>query len=112
MLRYEFVLNMLLMFFTYCIAGWIWECIYMSILEKKLLNRGFLNGPYIPIYGFGGWAVYFTLQAMNGPIRSMNTVKIFLIGLFFATVLEYITSVLLEKSLKQDGGITPIISLI
>lgn len=100
MADYDFILNMLLMFFTYCIAGWIWECIYMSILEKTLLNRGFLNGPYIPIYGFGGWAVYFSLQAMNGPLRSINTVKIFFIGLFFATVLEYITSVLLERIFK------------
>lgn len=98
--RYDFILNMLLLFFTYCVAGWVWECIYMSVLEKTLLNRGFLNGPYIPIYGFGGWAVYLSLQAMNGPIKSVNTVKIFLLGLFFATLLEYVTSVLLEKIFK------------
>lgn len=100
MFHYDYILDLFLMFFTFCIAGWIWECIYMSILEKTLLNRGFLNGPYIPIYGFGGWAVYFSLQAMNGPIKSINTIKIFFIGLFFATLLEYITSVILEKIFK------------
>lgn len=93
----NYSLNILLMFFTFCIAGWVWECIYMSILEKRLLNRGLLNGPYIPIYGFGGCIVYFVLQPLNSPFLSMNSVKIFFIGLVSATLLEYVTSVVLEK---------------
>lgn len=100
MMIYDHILTLFLLFFTYCIFGWVWECIYMSILEKTLLNRGFLNGPYIPIYGFGGLAVYFTLQVLNSPLRNINTLKIFFIGLFFATTLEYLTSVLLEKIFK------------
>lgn len=97
MITLDELLSLFLLFSFYCIAGWVWECIYMSILEKHLQNRGFLSGPYIPIYGIAGLAVYFALQSLNSPIRDVNTVKIFFIGLFFATTLEYITSVLLEK---------------
>lgn len=99
---FETFLTYSLLFFTYCLAGWVWECIYMSILEKRLLNRGFLNGPYIPIYGFAGLIVHFGLGRFYGPILSINTVKIYFIGLICATTLEYITSVLLEKIFKAQ----------
>ena len=43
----------LLFFFIYCFIGWIWESCYVSVENKKWVNRGFLRGPMLPIYGFG-----------------------------------------------------------
>lgn len=80
--------------------GWVWESIYESILNKKILNRGFLNGPYIPIYGFGGTAILVFLQRFQAPILSGRTAAIFLIGAVGASTLEYLTSYVLEKCLN------------
>lgn len=101
-MTFETFLVYCLMFFLYCLAGWVWESIYMSILEKQLLNRGFLNGPYIPIYGFAGLVVHFGLGRFYGPLMSVNTIKIYFIGLICATSIEYVTSILLEKIFKAQ----------
>ena len=42
-----------LYFFLYAFAGWIWGSAYVSVLSQQWVNRGFLHGPFIPIYGFG-----------------------------------------------------------
>ena len=43
------------LFLTYSFAGWLWESTVCSLYNYgKLINRGFLNGPYCPIYGCGG----------------------------------------------------------
>jgi uncharacterized membrane protein len=36
-----------------CFVGWIIETVYRSYNEKKIVNAGFLSGPFLPIYGFG-----------------------------------------------------------
>lgn len=76
----------LLFFFFYCFLGWIWECIYMSALQGQLVNRGFLHGPFIPIYGYGAMIVLW----LTWEVRE-NILLIFLTGMCGATVLEYIT---------------------
>ena len=88
------------MFFLYCQIGWVWECIYESILNKKLLNRGFLHGPYIPIYGIGGMIILLGFQRFQTPLWSTKTIWIYVIGALGATLLEYVTSVFLEKKLN------------
>ena len=40
-------------FYVYSLLGWIWESAYVSICKCKLVNRGFLKGPFLPIYGSG-----------------------------------------------------------
>lgn len=94
------ILETMLLFYLFCIVGWIWECFYMSIRNKKLTNRGFLTGPYIPIYGLGGIAVYLVFQKYSGNLFSINTLYIYLLGLIFATTLEYLTSILMEIIFK------------
>ena len=42
-----------LLFFTYAVLGWIMEVTLKLISEKRFINRGFLIGPYCPIYGYG-----------------------------------------------------------
>lgn len=98
----EQILIYFLMFFLYCMVGWVWESIYMSVIEKRIQNRGFLHGPYIPIYGFAGMIVYFTLGRLSGPLLSVNTVIIYFVSMFCATCLELITATLAEKILGRQ----------
>ncbi|MDD2409380.1 MAG: putative ABC transporter permease [Bacilli bacterium] len=79
-------------FFIYCFFGWLWETSYVSLRKKKWVNRGFLNGPLIPIYGFGAIIVLLlTLTFKN------NLVLIFSLGMIGATIIEYITGYALIK---------------
>ena len=47
----------ILFFFIYSFVGWIWECCYVSVKERRLVNRGFMHGPFLPLYGSGAVAV-------------------------------------------------------
>lgn len=95
------ILLLIILFFIYSLMGWIWECIYESILNKKLLNRGFLVGPYIPIYGFAG-LIYFLLLSdyRLDSIFSIDGLRQFFIGSIVATMIEYVTSYILERFLN------------
>ena len=82
----------LLLFYLYCFAGWIWESCYVSLKKRKWINRGFLKGPLLPIYGSGAIVVLVsTIMVQN------NTFLIFIIGMIAATILEYITGELMER---------------
>lgn len=64
----------------------------MSVLKAKWVNRGFMRGPFLPIYGSGAIVVLvFTL-----PFRT-NAVFVFFAGMISATILEYFTGVAMEK---------------
>ncbi len=78
-------------FILYGVFGWIYECCLVSIQKKYLVNRGFLNGPIIPIYGCGALLVYLIFWDIRNQI-----VLVFLGGMCLATVLEYITSLIME----------------
>ncbi|MCR4787658.1 MAG: putative ABC transporter permease [Lachnospiraceae bacterium] len=91
---------LLFLFFIFCLIGWVWESIYESIRNHKLLNRGFLNGPYIPIYGCGGMLIFLTMQRFQAPFFSKTTLIAYFIGAIGLTTIEYITSYALEKILK------------
>ncbi|MDE6363930.1 MAG: putative ABC transporter permease [Lachnospiraceae bacterium] len=82
----------LFFFYFYCFLGWIWETCYVSVLKAKWVNRGFMRGPFLPIYGSGAVVVLiFTL-----PFR-MNAGLVFIVGMTSATLLEYFTGVAMEK---------------
>ncbi|MGI5893409.1 MAG: putative ABC transporter permease [Candidatus Merdivicinus sp.] len=81
-----------LYFVIYSILGWACETVYCSVIQRKLVNRGFLNGPVCPIYGFGAILVIALLQSVSD-----NLLSLFLSGMVVTTVLEYITSVIMEK---------------
>lgn len=78
-------------FFIYSVLGWIYESCYVSIRKKNWVNRGFLNGPVIPLYGAGATVVYLFLW----QFRALYPV-IFLGGMVLATILEYFTSLFME----------------
>lgn len=80
-------------FFIFSFLGWIYETTLVSIRQKQYVNRGFLNGPIIPIYGAGGTLVYILLK----PITK-QWYYIFFLGMVLATILEYITSYVMEQT--------------
>lgn len=61
-----------LLFMTYSILGWMLEVICKLIQYKRFINRGFLIGPYCPIYGYG--AILITLLLRKIQDRSHNTI--------------------------------------
>mgnify|MGYP001497773479 CR=1 FL=1 len=80
------------LFFFYSFLGWIWESCYVSVQKKEWVNRGFLHGPLIPIYGSGAVVVLF----ITFPVRT-NLVEVYLAGMLAATILEYVTGAMMER---------------
>ncbi len=85
----------LLFFFLYCFLGWVWESCYVSAKRRQWVNRGFLHGPMLPIYGTG--AVIILLATI--PVRD-SLWLIFLLGMLAATALEYVTGAAMEALFK------------
>ena len=56
--------HVLAWFWLYSFCGWIWESSYVSIRQKKLVNRGFVNGPLLTLYGTGAVMVYLILRTV------------------------------------------------
>lgn len=81
-------------FIIYSFLGWCLESVYKSILQKKIVNSGFLYGPFCPMYGIGA-----ILMLALGGISS-NVVVIFIIGFLLFSIWEYIVAVILEKLFK------------
>lgn len=79
------------LFIVYSVIGWAYESLLCSIVERKLINRGFLNGPYCPIYGFGALLDIICLGSFSDPL------EIFLLGALLNCTLEYWTSFIMEK---------------
>ena len=79
-------------FYVYSFLGWIWECFYVSVRQRKWVNRGFLNGPALPIYGFGAISVLL----ITLPVED-NIYLVYIMGMIGATLLEYITGSLMER---------------
>ncbi len=77
-------------FMIYSFLGWIWESGLRSVTHRRLYNSGFLNGPYIPIYGCGAVLDIFLLSDLSDPLQ------IFFLAAFIDCLLEYLTSCLME----------------
>lgn len=84
--------SIILSFFIYSFIGWISEVIYCSILQKKIVNRGFLKGPICPIYGLAGILLVYPLQEIR-----QNYLLVFVLSMVLASTVEYISSYVLEK---------------
>ena len=85
----------LLFFFLYCFLGWVWESCYVSARQRRWVNRGFLNGPLLPIYGFGAVIILWATLPVRGSLP-----LIFLLGMLTATALEYVTGAAMEALFK------------
>ena len=74
-----------LFFFIYSFIRWVWECCFVSVRKRRWVNRGFMYGPMLPIYGFGALAVL--NHYLTGGI--VNTAIIVIVGAcsYFAVLL-------------------------
>ena len=81
----------LFVFYTYCFLGWCFESAFVSLKSKKWINRGFIRGPFLPLYGSGATM----MLVVSMPFRD-NIVLTYVAGCIGATVLEYITGVTME----------------
>lgn len=78
-------------FIIYSFFGWVYESLWASFNERQWVNRGFLSGPVIPIYGFGAVSFVLLLSDISNPVY------IFILGMVIASILEYFTSWAMEK---------------
>lgn len=103
----ETAARMAFYFFMYSCAGWVIESIYCSVAAKKWVNRGFLTGPLCPIYGTGA----VVLTVLVNPVKEylharvpdgfgydlLAFAAVVAAGMVLCDIVEFITSVLLEK---------------
>lgn len=82
----------ILLFFTYAILGWLMEVGCKLVETKKFINRGFLIGPYCPIYGWG--AIIITLL-LNKYLA--DPIALFIMAIVICSIIEYATSYFMEK---------------
>ena len=84
-----------LIFMFYSILGWLMEVTLTFVRNKKFVNRGFLIGPYCPIYGSGVLLIMFILKRyLDRPLG------LFCMAVIICSTLEYLTSYFMEKIFK------------
>ena len=88
--NYSFI-TYIMFFFTFSFVGWFWEVILFLVNEGYFINRGVMYGPWLPIYGVGGFVIIKLLQ----PFRE-NPQKMFLSSVIVCGTLEYTTGWALE----------------
>ena len=87
-------IKLYLLFWIFAFLGWVMEMTFCAITDKKIVNRGFLIGPYCPIYGFGGISMLLFLPYKDSPFVC------FILSLVVCSVIEYFTSYIMEVMFK------------
>ena len=90
MRRYS-VWSLIAMFFIFAIIGWVWEVVLHIIVDGEFVKRGVLQGPWLPIYGYGGILILTVLNKFRAKPLTQFIAIIILCG-----TIEYFTSVYLE----------------
>lgn len=94
-------------FMLYCFIGWIYEVILEFSYGHGFVNRGFLHGPYLPVYGFGALLVLFTIRPFSrkkiciGKV-SVTPVIVFFLIFLLVTVVEYCAGVILDVGFNKQ----------
>lgn len=89
-------LNLLWYFIFYAFLGWCTEVVYAAVNTGRFINRGFLNGPYCPIYGFG---VLFVISLLY-PVKD-NLLYMFVGSVLITSTIEFTGGFVLEKIFHQ-----------
>ncbi|MCR5715362.1 MAG: hypothetical protein K6G23_00765 [Lachnospiraceae bacterium] len=86
-------------FVLYSFIGWCVEVVFHAVTLGKVINRGFLNGPVCPVYGFGMLSLFGLagLTVQDGSIMEMPNWLIFVGGLILATIVELIAGWTLDR---------------
>ena len=90
MRRYS-IWSLIAMFFIFAIIGWVWEVVLHIIVDGEFVKRGVLQGPWLPIYGYGGILILTVLNKFRAKPLTQFIAIIILCG-----TIEYFTSVYLE----------------
>lgn len=85
------VTSIILLFFSFCITGWVWEVLLHIYYDGQIINRGFTHGPWLPIYGVGGVIIITLLKRFRD-----RPVLEFLVAFVLCGFIEYFTAWLLE----------------
>lgn len=86
------VYQILWFFMVYAFLGWCTEVVYAAVTTGEFVNRGFLNGPLCPIYGFGVIGVVYALR----PVADQFFL-LFIGSVLLTSALEWLTGFVLEK---------------
>lgn len=89
------IIQWLFFFYFYCFFGWVFESTYVSLKSRKFVNRGFMRGPFLPIYGSG--AIMMLVVSM--PFQD-NIFLTYIAGCIGATALELVTGIVMEALFK------------
>lgn len=99
--KIEIVRDIFIFFIVYCITGWIFEELVFLVEDHILYNRGFLFGPWLPIYGFGGiiiTALFF--KTKNKPVKvgkiNIRPLIIYFEACIIATVVELTATYIID----------------
>lgn len=91
----DFTINLILVFFVFSFVGW---CIEVTLKYRqfgRFINRGFLIGPWLPIYGCGAALITLTVAGLTPVERGIGTT--FAISLIVCGLIEYLASYFMEK---------------
>lgn len=97
---------LILTFMLYAFIGWIYEVILEFYYGNGFVNRGFLFGPYLPVYGFGALLILLLLYKFSkqkiclGRI-SITPIVVFILIFLLTTIVEYITGTILDIFLQK-----------
>ena len=89
------IIQWLFFFYFYCFFGWCFESAHVSLKKRCFVNRGFMRGPFLPLYGSG--AIMMLVVSMPFQDHLLLT---YLAGCVGATLLEYVTGVTMEALFK------------
>lgn len=89
------IIQWLFFFYFYCFFGWCFESGYVSLKKHRFVNRGFMKGPFLPLYGSGA----IVLLVVSKPFTDCWW-AVFIAGCIGATVLELVTGIVMEKLFK------------
>ena len=91
-MEYQYsVSEWMLFFYVYCLIGWCIESAFVSLRKRKFVNRGFMRGTFLPLYGSGAVLLMF----VTIPFRD-HIIAIFFVGALAASALEYVTGAAME----------------
>lgn len=88
----ENLTNLIILFFSFSVLGWMIEVSLKFIDFGRFINRGFFIGPYCPIYGLGSILIILVTQ----NFREHSPALVFLISLLVCGLVEYLVSYFLE----------------
>ena len=89
-------------FLIYSFAGWCVEVVFHAMKAHRLVNRGFLNGPVCPVYGFGVVlvfaAVHLIVDRSGGTLQDVSIIMLYPIGVLLTTAVELLGGFMLDKA--------------